>query len=31
MGEWTGTVIIENRIFRNMGRVYGILLNFMYS
>ena len=25
MGEWTGTVIVRNRICRNVGRVYGIL------
>ena len=25
MGERTGTVIVEIRIFRNAGRVYGIL------
>ena len=25
MGEWTGNVIVRNRIFENAGRVYGIL------
>lgn len=28
MGERTGIVIVRNRIVRNVGRVYGILLIF---
>ena len=28
MGEWTGIVIVRNRIFENVGRVQGILLVF---